>query len=277
VTAPRFSLVIPAHNEASVILRTLLSFMPDLLPGEAEVIVVANGCTDDTVERARSVPGVDVLDIAAASKAAALNAGDERATAFPRIYVDADIVLDAAALRETAEALTGSTARVAAPRVNFITNGRPVAVRAFFAVYTRLPYANNGLTGLGVYGISEAGRARFEQFPAITADDLFIQRLFSRAERLVVTSSFDVQTPKTLRSLVRVRTRTAFGNEQLATTATPAFAASTKETAAALLTIMRREPKLILAVGVYVGVTIVARLSAKRRSASRWQRDDSTR
>ena len=41
-------------------------------------------------------------------------------------------------------------------------------VRAFYRVFKELPYVRDGLIGLGVYGISEMGRARFDQFPELT-------------------------------------------------------------------------------------------------------------
>lgn len=276
--AARFSVVMPAHNEQSVILRTLRAFVPDLLPGEAQVIVAANGCTDDTAAVARSVAGVEVIEVEVASKSAALNAGDQRATAFPRIYVDADVELSIQALRATADALRGAEPRVAAPKVRFVLDGRPAAVRAFYAVYQQLPYVDAGLTGLGVYGLSAAGRSRFDDFPSITADDLFIQRLFNVSERVVVDStSFAVQTPRNLRSLVAVRTRTAYGNKELAATDSEAHGASTGGTLRALVDLMRRKPWMAPSVVVYAAVTVTARLRARRRAASQWQRDDSTR
>src|SRR5262245_58336894 len=56
VAAPaRFmaSVVIPAHNEARVIERGLSSLLEGARPGELEIVVVCNGCTDDTAARAR--------------------------------------------------------------------------------------------------------------------------------------------------------------------------------------------------------------------------------
>src|SRR4051794_31851306 len=74
-SVPTFSVVIPAHDEESVIGRCLAAWSGELEPGEAEVVVVANGCSDGTAEAARDF-GVRVLELPAASKSAALNAGD---------------------------------------------------------------------------------------------------------------------------------------------------------------------------------------------------------
>ena len=67
--------------------------------------MAANGCTDDTVARARAFPGVTVLDLPTPGKVDALNAADAAATAFPRIYLDADIELREGALKGLVDAL----------------------------------------------------------------------------------------------------------------------------------------------------------------------------
>src|SRR3954453_3171433 len=86
------SVVIPAHDEASVIGRCLRALLAGAEPGELEVIVVCNGCHDDTAAVARAhAPDAVVLELPAPSKPAALNAGDAEATRFPRIYLDADV------------------------------------------------------------------------------------------------------------------------------------------------------------------------------------------
>jgi len=49
------SIIIPARNEASVIENTLRSLLASKLDRPMQVIVVANGCTDDTADRARAI------------------------------------------------------------------------------------------------------------------------------------------------------------------------------------------------------------------------------
>jgi hypothetical protein len=275
-----FSIVIAAHNEQAVIGRNLLAFTPSLTPGEARVVVVANGCSDSTAAVARSIEGVEVVEIAVASKPAALNAGDTAAgKAFPRIYLDADINVSPETLRALAAALGEPGCLAGSPRVNFITAGRSWPVRAFYAVYNELPYVRDSMIGLGLYGLSRAGRDRFTDFPSITADDLFVQRLFSADERRISTGSFDVETPHNLKSLISVRTRVAYGNQEL-TESNPGsdqFAGTTASTRSALISIVRQDPWKLPAVIVYVCVTIAARVLARRRGASGWQRDSSTR
>ena len=91
------TVIVPAHNEGRVIGRLLGQLVPASPPGEFDVIVVANGCTDDTAEVAASFgPRVRVLSIPVASKHAALVAADRTAPGVPRVYIDADVELRAA-------------------------------------------------------------------------------------------------------------------------------------------------------------------------------------
>src|SRR3954470_21776937 len=90
---PRASVVIPAHNEAALIGDCLRVLLEDADAGEFEVVVVCNGCTDDTAGIAADFAGSTVIEVDAASKIAALNTGDEVATTFPRIYLDADVAI----------------------------------------------------------------------------------------------------------------------------------------------------------------------------------------
>src|SRR5580658_5015807 len=58
------TVVIPAHNEGRVIRRLLEPLIKGADPGEMDIIVVANGCTDDTAEAAASFgPAVRVLTL----------------------------------------------------------------------------------------------------------------------------------------------------------------------------------------------------------------------
>ena len=71
------SIIIPAHNESSA-LRVIAALIPNGEKPGYEVIVVCNGCSDDTADVARGFSNVRVLEIAEASKPAALEAGDGR-------------------------------------------------------------------------------------------------------------------------------------------------------------------------------------------------------
>src|SRR5580765_7856518 len=114
------SVVMPAHNEAPVIRRTLEALTNGAAPGELEVIVVCNGCTDDTAAVARTVPGpIRVIDSQVASKVKALNLGDQEARGFPRVYIDADVLMSVDSLRKLARRLEDGSILAAAPSPSF--------------------------------------------------------------------------------------------------------------------------------------------------------------
>ena len=273
------SVVIPAHDESSVIAECLTSLAEGHDACAPEVIVVANGCRDDTAVVAGTFAGTTVVELAKASKVAALNAGDAVARAWPRIYVDADVRLSGAALHQLTEVLDTDRSTVAAPAPRFDVSASSRLVRAFYRVFAALPYASEHLVGLGVYGLSRAGRARFAAFPDVTADDLYVQRLFSPADRAVVAGSFTITAPRHLAALVAVRTRIARGNTELRAAHTGLGASTSGATARALVSMALRRPWTVPDIAVYAAVTVLARAraSARRGVAQRWERDATSR
>ena len=251
-------------------------------PDELDVIVVTNGCTDDTAEVAASFgPPVRVLSIPVASKRDALRAGDEAAKGFPRIYVDADVELGAADIQALSAALSRPGALAGGPQRDLDLAGRPWLVRAYYAVWERLPEVRSGLFGRGVIGLSEAGYARVAGLPPLLADDLVASLAFQPAERVIVAGArVVVHTPRTFRDLLRRRVRATMGVNQVeAAEGAPASTARTRPRD--LLDLVRAEPRLAPQVVVFLAVAVLARRRArrevKRREYSAWLRDESSR
>ena len=103
---PIASVVIPAHNEEAVIGANLRRLLDGAEPGEFDVVVVANACTDRTADLARAI-GVHVIETDVPGKVNALSLGDAACRVFPRAYVDADVGLSSSGLR----ALVAAAAR----------------------------------------------------------------------------------------------------------------------------------------------------------------------
>ena len=77
------SIIIPAHNEQAVVARGIQALARDAGADSYQVIVVANGCSDDTAGVARRAwDRVDVVETDIPSKSNALNLGDAKATRF---------------------------------------------------------------------------------------------------------------------------------------------------------------------------------------------------
>ncbi|MFG1887593.1 glycosyltransferase family 2 protein [Micromonospora sp. NPDC049051] len=271
------SVVMAAHNEARVIGGCLDALLADAAPGELDIVVVANGCTDDTARVAASRPGVRVIEVAQAGKSNALNVGDSAARGFPRIYLDADVVLSPGALREMAAVLSadGTPPLAVMPRRHMVTEGRSLAVRAYYAINTRLPIFADALFGRGAMGVSAAGRKRFDRFPEQIADDLFLDSQFSSEEKREVTAATSyVQAPRRTRDLVRTLARVRAGNTMLRASHSGIRASAPSSW---LRDVVLPRPWLAPAAVAYVAVTVAAALRSRRHPRNAWGRDDSTR
>jgi glycosyltransferase involved in cell wall biosynthesis len=280
--------VVPAHNESALIALLLgpLSQEPDL-----EIVVVCNGCTDDTAQRAReAAPGATVIEIAEASKLAALDAGDAVAQRFPRLYVDADVQLDAGSVRALVAALAEPGVHAVAPRRRLDRTGSSRMVRAYLDVWETLPAVRSGLYGRGVIAVDEVGVGRLHPRPRVMGDDLFVHHQFSDPERRIVESAEStVAAPHTLTALRDRRARAALGNSELiargnAGSSPVAGAATVAGTGAssgrALMRFVLRHPLESWKAAVFASVTLAARRRAKqmRRSGStQWLRDETSR
>lgn len=282
------SVVIPAYNEEALIGRCLESLAAQEGMDHLNVVVVANGCTDETAARARAVTGLaslTVLELAEGSKIAALNAGDAACSVFPRIYVDADIALPSTTIRALCDALADDTKLMAVPRAHFDTSESSWPVAAFWTVFEQLPYASEGAAAC-VYALSKLGRDRFGQFPDVTADDLFVHERFEPHERVTVNAPAHVLAPRTLAGLLAIRTRVARGNAELAAASLrrgDSDAGTGHDTASALVDLVRRKPYLAPHAAVYAGVAAYSRYQAAQalrrdgEQGTAWERDDTIR
>lgn len=267
------SIVIAAHNEAQVIGRCLDTL---LAAGygreELDVTVVANGCADGTAEEARARPGVRVIELTEASKAAALNAGDEAATSFPRVYLDADMTFTADQIRTLAAALDAHGVLASTASRVPDSKGAALPIKGYYAINRRLPAFRGTLFGRGVIVLAKEGRSRFDRFPGIVADDLFLDSLFTPGEKREVTSVVSrVATPRRTGDLVRRLARVRAGNRSLRATSTQVREAGNS----AWLRVSLRRPWLLPAAVCYFGITVAAELKARR--GTDWGHDASSR
>ncbi|MGH7757164.1 MAG: glycosyltransferase, partial [Vulcanimicrobiaceae bacterium] len=108
---PVFSLIIPAHNEAGRIAHALPRYLDAFADGE--VIVVCNGCTDDTAAVTREAAGerdnLRIIEIDhAIGKGGAVRAGFLAARAPVVGYVDADGATPSYEARRLFESVQGN-------------------------------------------------------------------------------------------------------------------------------------------------------------------------
>jgi hypothetical protein len=276
------TIVIPANNESQVIGRLLRQLRPATSPDELNVLIVANGCSDDTAAVAASFgPGVQVISLPVASKNAALAAAYKTVRDFPVVYVDADVELTSSDVRALAAALRQPGVLAAAPERVLDLAGRPWPVRWYYDVWSRLPEVRTGLWGRGVIAVTAAGQRRLAGLPPLIGDDLAASLLFEPHERRVVTSAHVlIHPPRTFADLLRRRVRAATGLAQMQRTqGAPESTARTRMSD--LTAIVGREPRMTLRVAYFMAMAVLARLKARRAVArgdySTWLRDESSR
>ncbi|MEZ5447982.1 MAG: glycosyltransferase [Thiolinea sp.] len=175
-------IIVPAHNEASVIAACLDSLQPQ--SGVDRIIVAANGCTDNTVSIVRErYPEVICLDISTPSKVNALNEAEKHVTSWPVFYIDADTRLSAQAVPRICDAMASGELLLAAPEPDIDTSHSSWWVKQYYHVWLSLPYIRDGVVATCSFVISEQGRQRFSHFPSIINDDGYVRCQFSSEER----------------------------------------------------------------------------------------------
>lgn len=277
------SVIVPAHNEASVVRRLLDGLLSGAEPNEFEVVVVANGCTDETAALARSVaPTITVVETPDAGKFRALRLGDLAAAAFPRLYVDADVEFSTASARALAAVVYGEPAvHAAAPERVMDLSGCSVLVQWYYAIWQRLPTVREGLYGRGVIAVDAEGHNRLLKLPEVMGDDLAASLSFSESEaRVVAGAVVIVRAPRTIADLIRRRVRVATGVAELHRHL-PTAVDSQRTGWSDLARILARDPLIAPKVAVFLAVTAVARWRARAAIQSgdfaTWLRDESSR
>ena len=274
------AVILPAHDESAVLTRSLDA----LLKGNSddEVIVVANGCSDDTAEIARRfAPRVTVVETPVGSKIGALNLGDQHASSYPRIYLDADIELKEGALDRIKQALRSGPWLAVSPEPIMDLSASSWAVKAYYNIWLSMPYCKSGMIGAGAYALSEEGRKRFGVFPDVIADDGYVRALFKEHERGKVAGAYAlVRAPADLGWLLKIKTRSRMGGMQLAERFPELLRNEEKAYGNGTLGVLRNPLKWSGAL-VYLYVNIVSRILARWRYAAlshyRWEKDLSSR
>lgn len=221
---PRLSIILPAHNEGRFITACLDALLASD-PGDytAEVIVVANACTDDTVDLAQGFAAqadargwkFRVIDSPQPGKLAALNLGDQTAQGMIRAYLDADVVVSPPLLGQLVKALACKEPRYASG-TPIVAPARTGLTRAYGRFWAKLPFVTHGVPGFGLFAVNVAGRARWRDFPDIISDDTFVRLSFAPNERQRLPATYSWPMVEGFSNLVRVRRRQDDGVAQIA-------------------------------------------------------------
>ncbi len=272
--------MIPAHNEAAVIVRCLDALFEAVKPGELEVVVVCNGCSDNTAQLARtSDHEVIVLELDIPSKPKALRMGEKALTTFPRLYLDADVVLSGQSALKLLDQLRDGPALAARPPISYEADGASYPVRRYYNARVRLPAVMSSLWGAGIYGLSEEGRRRFGDYPDIVAEDLYVDRHFAEHEiEIVSCSPAIVKAPRCTADLVRITRRSYRGKAELSVGSYGSSRkTATRDTAREVFDLALKGPREAADAFIYSAVAATGRLMTHVGRTDHWERDESSR
>ena len=215
----RTSILIPAHDEAAYLAACLGALLAsEEVAGGVEVIVIANGCTDDTAEIARGFAEqaglkgwhLQVLELAEGNKLGALNAGEAAAAGRVLIYLDADVIVSPPLIAQLAGVLGVYAPRYASGQPNVTVQGGGVT-RPYTRFWLTTPFMTRGVPGFGVFAMNRVGRARWGGWPDIISDDTYARLNFTPEERLAVPATYDWPMVEGFARLVQVRRRQDIG------------------------------------------------------------------
>lgn len=274
------SVIIPASNEADYIsacLEAVLASEWETAADNLEVIVVANGCSDNTAEIAERHSGAfralgwhyTVLDLAEGGKMNALNQGDAAAHHAARAYLDADVIVSPPLLAQIDAALASDAPRYASG-TPFICEAETWATRAYRRIYRKVPFVTQGVPGFGIFAVNASGRQRWGTFPDIISDDTFVRLSFTPDERVAVAASHDWPMVEGFGRLVKVRRRQDQGVAEIAVRF-PHLLENDDKVSLGLSGMLRLALGDPIGFGVYAAVALAVKFT-KSRTGNTWTR-----
>jgi hypothetical protein len=221
VASLAFSVVVPVRDEEAVLPKSVPALL-DASGDQAKIVWVCNGCSDRSAEIIRTLSArsssnhTTVLELPLPGKAAALQAGDDfLAQLFPRFYIDADVLISAADFAVLSTYLSEDWADLVSPGHAFDTQGISLLSSAVAACWLELPHARETAFSK-VLGLSATGRGRWERWPDVTGDDIFVAAKIPAARRRMLGRAVAItRPPADFWGWVRMRARWCRGEREL--------------------------------------------------------------
>ena len=273
------SIIIPAHDEALMIDRCLQALLNQAgAPADLDVIVAANACRDDTVERAKQFCNafqkkgwtLSILDIAEPGKPNALNRGDAIGRHANRLYLDADVVCSPMVIAQIGKALEDDVPRYATGHLT-IAPAQSWVTRRYASFWQNLPFMTDKAPGAGLFAVNAAARARWGTFPDIISDDTYVRLLFAPSERIEVCAPYLWPLVEGWANLIRVRRRQDAGVDQVMRRwpTLGRHATDSSMGAGRLFRLFAEQPVSFCVYGI---IRVAARIGASRQGVQAWTR-----
>ena len=222
------SIIIPAYNEAALISETLTFLLADQCLTHVEIVIVCNGCVDQTADKVRlfiaeyadflntKAISVVIIETEKASKTNAINIGIKQSSFAFYVLLDADILINGSDILTLVEELTDRKLKAISPSIVFDFSQSSFWVRQYYQVASQ-SYYNVDYRLSNVIALSASGVEKIGVLPELIADDDYIRKQFLPAEIAVSKQcEYRFVCAKTFSSLFQVLTRVERGNMQLA-------------------------------------------------------------
>jgi cellulose synthase/poly-beta-1,6-N-acetylglucosamine synthase-like glycosyltransferase len=186
---PQVSLIIAAHDEASVIERRVQNALDTDYPRELfEVIVTSDGSDDETVRLARQAGADVVMDLSRRGKVEAQNAAVDKASGEILAFSDANSFWEPEALRLLVAALASEDVGYVCGQVSFTDEGGQSQEGAYWRYEMAVRTLESGLAGVtaGNGAIYAVRRDSYVVMPSDRGHDLCFPYLTVRAGKRAV-------------------------------------------------------------------------------------------
>ncbi len=189
---------IPAHNEEAVLPICLHSLLEQEFDGFLKVVVVANGCEDQSANIARNFVGrfeadgheLLIVETRKLGKANALNLADRQLRKIEmRLYMDADVTPSANLVSECVAALQPGTGVYLCSPKKLIESPVSWVSRSFARIWQNSSVVKDDVLGAGILAMNLCGRQRWGALPDVIADDGFMVSWFAPSERAVLRNA----------------------------------------------------------------------------------------
>ncbi|MCE2572800.1 glycosyltransferase family 2 protein [Motilimonas eburnea] len=272
------TVVIPAYNEANCIEQTLSEY-EELVGDRLEVIVIPNGCDDNTADIVRNhFSNMRMVELTEGSKIAAINKGIELASHSHIMIQDADVVISKSDVAKILAFIQTTVYLFASPLTRVIEDSN-FWVRKYYRFLKVTPAYRAGMVNSGVYLLSPKAIEKLGNLPRVIADDGYVKGVLGPENVTKINDCFSVvKTPKNLWSLIKIKTRSKLGNLELK----EKFVSPTtgKNGISSLFKIALKE-RMLSDFLVYISVTFLTLIRAKTQlnnaRSITWERDESTR
>lgn len=272
-----FSIVIPAYNESKLIAHRIELLANSLPPNCNEVIIVCNGCIDDTegyaqeainkIEQSHCLFKIESLPLGC--KVSALNYGVACSSNKYIVLLDADIDISGFDCATLLSALEQKKLMAASPRARFNFEHSSYLVKKFYRCVSQSSY-NSTHRIANVIALTPHAVEQLFPLPKVIADDAYIQRSIGQSHYQVIEElSYIFHCPKTVLSALKVQTRIIRGNLELKRDFPKLIAPPS------VLPAMRFKDKLI-----FYSFKLLAFTMAKLElslNIHKWHKDDSSR